>query len=139
MAIFKKENKYDIIKIGDLLNVDMILIGNRIREARERKGLTQMKLAELVDLSAIAVFNIESGKSSPNLKNIIQIAKLLEVSIDALVADKSEGLGKAYIHEINLKLNNMNEIGLKHINQYIDLYNETEINKSHYIIPDKQT
>ena len=45
----------------------------------------------------------------------------------------------SYIHEINLKLNNMTEIGLKHINQYIDLYNETEINKSHYIIQDKQT
>ena len=33
----------------------------------------------------------------------------------------------------------MNEIGLKHINQYIDLYNETETNKSHSIILDKQT
>ena len=129
----------DIIKIGELFNVDMTLIGNRIRKAREKKGLTQMKLAEFVDLSTIAIFNIESGKSSPNLKNIIQIARVLEVSIDALVADKSEGSSKAYIHEINLKLNKMNAIGLKHINQYIDLYNETETNKSHSIILDKQT
>ena len=112
MAIFKKENKNDIIEIGDLLNVDMILIGNRIREARERKGLTQMKLAEFVDLSTIAIFNIESGKSSPNLKNIIQIAKVLEVSIDALVADKIEELSKAYIHEINLKLRFLQRCGV---------------------------
>ena len=74
-----------------------------------------------------------------NLRLTLKIARVLEVSIDALIAEKSEDSSKAYIHEINLKLNKMNEIGLKHINQYIDLYNETETNKSHSIILDKQT
>lgn len=101
------------------------MIGNRIRDAREQKGLTQMKLAELVGMSTIAISNIEIGKSSPNLKNITIIAEILGVSIDKLVADKNSDKYKEYIQEIVLKLNKMDENGLKHISRYIDLYNET--------------
>lgn len=54
-----KGNKNDIIKMGELLAVDTMLMGNRIRDAREQKGLTQMKLAELVGMSTIAISNIE--------------------------------------------------------------------------------
>ncbi len=50
-----KGNKNDIIKMGELLAVDTMLMGNRIRDAREQKGLTQMKLAELVGMSTIAI------------------------------------------------------------------------------------
>ena len=84
-----------------------------------------MKLAELVGLSTIAISNIEIGKSSPNLKNITIIAEILDVSIDMLVADKNSDKYKEYIQEIVLKLNKMDENGLKHISRYIDLYNET--------------
>ena len=105
--------------------MDTMLMGNRIRDAREQKGLTQMKLAELVGLSTIAISNIEIGKSSPNLKNITIIAEILDVSIDMLVADKNSDKYKEYIQEIVLKLNKMDENGLKHISRYIDLYNET--------------
>lgn len=109
---------------------ERIRIGNRIREARERKKLTQMKLAELVNLSTITISNIESAKVSPNLKNIIMIAKVLDVSIDFLIADENSKSNELYIHEINVKLNRMDEIGLYHINKYIELYNETEKKKN---------
>lgn len=109
-----------------LLMIERIRIGNRIREARERKNLTQMKLAELVNLSTITISNIESAKVSPNLKNIIMIAKVLDVSIDFLIADENSKLNELFIHEINVKLNRMDEIGLYHVNKYIELYNETE-------------
>ena len=100
-------------------------MGNRIRDAREQKGLTQTKLAELVGMSIIAISNIEIGKSSPNLKSITIIAEILDVSIDTLVADKNSDIHKEYIQEIVLKLNKMDENGLKHISKYIDLYIET--------------
>ena len=119
-----KGNKNDIIKMGELLAVDTMLMGNRIRDAREQKGLTQMKLAELVGMSTIAISNIEIGKSSPNLKNITVIASVLDISIDSIVCDENNKY-EEYIHKILKKLNKMDEKGLKHIDKYIDLYNET--------------
>ena len=132
-SLFKKGKKDDKIMIGQLLISDRIKIGNRIREAREQKHLTQMKLAELVELSTITISNIESGKVSPNLKNIISISKALGVSIDSLVADENYSLHDKCINEINIKLSQMDEIGVQHINKYIELYIETEKNKEKYI------
>lgn len=65
-----------------------------------------MKLAELADLSAITISNMESGKFSPNLKNLIKISEVLGVSIDFLVKGKTTNMNKAYIYEINIKLGN---------------------------------
>lgn len=125
-SLFKKGKKDDKIMLGKLLISDRIKIGNRIREARERKHLTQMKLAELVELSTITISNIESGKVSPNLKNIISISKTLGVSIDSLVADGDYRPNDKYINEINVKLSQIDEIGIQHIYKYIELYIETE-------------
>lgn len=102
-----------------------ILIGNRIREAREKKRLTQEKLAELTKLSTTALSNIESGKACPNFKNIVSLATTLEISIDFLIAEEQTELNKLYIHEINVMLHNMDEWKLVHINKYIQLLNET--------------
>lgn len=109
----------------DTLEINMYLIGDRIRKARERKHLSQMKLAELANLSLITVSNIESGKYSPNLKNIIKVSKVLDTSIDFLVSGSDVVGDEIYIQEINSKLNKLDKKGLKRINQYIDLYNET--------------
>lgn len=60
-------------------------IGKRIRIARELAGLTQERLAEAVDVSRTAVARWESGDIEPNLKHLIDIAKLLDVSTDFLL------------------------------------------------------
>ena len=110
---------------GDTLEINMYLIGDRIREARERKHLSQMKLAILAKVSLITISNMESGKSSPNLKNIIKISRVLGVSIDYLVSGSDAKGNEIYIEEIRAKINKMDENGLKHISKYIDLYEET--------------
>ena len=51
-----------------------------------------MRPEELVELSTITISNIESGKVSPDLKNIISISKALGVSIDSLVAEENHSL-----------------------------------------------
>ena len=112
--------------MDDTLEINMYLIGDRIREARERKHLSQMKLAVLANLSLITVSNMESGKCSPNLKNIIKVSKVLDVSIDFLVSGSDVKGNEIYIEEIRTKINKMDERELKHISRYIDLYNETQ-------------
>ena len=61
------------------------IIGNRIKELRKKKHLTQFQLAELVDVSTVYVSYIENGKRQLSLDNLINIANVLEVSCDDIL------------------------------------------------------
>jgi len=67
--------------------MDLRDFGKRIKAAREEKGLTQEKLAELLDLSPTHVSVIERGVKAPRLDTLIRIANTLEVSADELLQD----------------------------------------------------
>ena len=48
----------------------MILPGRVLREARERAGLTQLELAERLDVSQPVVARLESGRANPRLETL---------------------------------------------------------------------
>ncbi len=60
--------------------LDYKLIGERLRKARIKKGYTQEKLAEVMDLSIAYVSRIENGKTRLNLKRLNEICTLLDTS-----------------------------------------------------------
>lgn len=60
-----------------------IQIGGAIRNARSIKGLSQEELAEQIDCSVKTISNIENNKI-PELKQIINICDVLEISMDKL-------------------------------------------------------
>ncbi|MBM3223566.1 MAG: helix-turn-helix transcriptional regulator [Candidatus Tectomicrobia bacterium] len=61
-------------------------LGSRIREARERYGMSQAELARRIGISGTALNQIESGKTpDPGVSRIIGIARVLGVSMDDLV------------------------------------------------------
>lgn len=55
------------------------LLGRRIKEIRESKGLTQQQLAELCDMHTTSIGMIEIGKRSPLLGTVELLAKKLDV------------------------------------------------------------
>lgn len=57
---------------------------DRLRELRDRAGLTQAALAGLVGTSQSALGSIEAGHRAPSLELSIRIAKALGVSLDTL-------------------------------------------------------
>jgi transcriptional regulator with XRE-family HTH domain len=61
------------------------LIGQRIRERRRQKGLSQSALAEQVDLAQQAIYKIESGLTTPGLHRLVAIAKALDMSVGDIV------------------------------------------------------
>lgn len=63
----------------------MIQLGSRIRQARDRAGLTQEQLAERIGVSRTAVARYESGEIEPKLHNLAAIALALNVSADELL------------------------------------------------------
>ena len=108
--------------------MNKILIGSRIRTAREENNLTQEELAEKVGMSKNAISNIENGCVEAQFKNIILITKALNISIDYLVQDDVSDEEKIYLHEILVKLNSMQGWELKYINKYLMLWKEAHEN-----------
>lgn len=57
-------------------------VAKRIKQARERRGLTQQALAEKAQLSAIYIRKLEAGeRESPSLGALERIAKVLGVKL----------------------------------------------------------
>ena len=60
-------------------------IGLNITLLREKRGLTQEKLAELAGLHRAYIGQIERGEKNIGLRNLEKIAKALNVNIRVLV------------------------------------------------------
>lgn len=67
--------------------MDYIGLGNRIRESRTLKGLSQEALSELCELSPSYIGVIERADKKPSIETIVKIAVALGVSLDVLFAD----------------------------------------------------
>ncbi|MEI6631549.1 MAG: helix-turn-helix transcriptional regulator [bacterium] len=62
------------------------MIGKNIKKIRQKKGLSQEKLARLTEISLNTLTKIESGFTKrPSFQTIAKIAKVLEISLDELV------------------------------------------------------
>lgn len=72
--------------------IDLKFIGNRIRELRLERELTQNKFADLLCISFQAVSNWERGITAPDLDNIVLIAELFGITVDELLRPSSEEL-----------------------------------------------
>ena len=60
-------------------------VGARIKEARQKKGLSQMSLAEKIEISLPYMSEIENGKRNPGLETFARLTEALEVSADQLL------------------------------------------------------
>ncbi|MBM3252315.1 MAG: helix-turn-helix transcriptional regulator [Candidatus Omnitrophica bacterium] len=61
------------------------MLAKRIRELRNKKGISQEKLARLADVSYNTIVKIESGDSkNPTFQTMTGIAKALGISLDDL-------------------------------------------------------
>jgi len=60
-------------------------IGQRIREARQRKGWTQAELGWRSGLRESVICGYERGYHTPSLRHISRIADALGVSVDYLL------------------------------------------------------
>ena len=61
------------------------MLGNRIKELRNKKSISQTKFALLLDVSRSAVSMWEINKSEPDNEMLIKICKVLDCSSDYLL------------------------------------------------------
>ena len=60
-------------------------IGNRIREMRESKGISQQNLAAICNFEKANLSRIEAGRTNPTISTLYKISQALEISISRLV------------------------------------------------------
>ena len=66
-------------------NIDFKLIGQRIKDARAKKGYSQQKLAEQIDVAVAYLSRIERAGTPINLNRLGQISLILDVPLEELV------------------------------------------------------
>lgn len=63
----------------------MSTLGERIKAARIKSGMTQEQLAAVLDTTKAAVSRYEAGKREPNLHQLCKIAKATKTTVSELV------------------------------------------------------
>ena len=64
--------------------------GEKLKEARQKAGLSQEQLSEKLHVSRSAVAKWETGKGMPDIENLKAAAQLLSVSIDYLLDEGAD-------------------------------------------------
>lgn len=70
-----------------MAQINKKMLGMRIKQARISKDLTQLILAEKINVSPNFLGDVERGLKKPSLDTLVHIANLLNVSVDSLITD----------------------------------------------------
>lgn len=100
--------------------MDYIALGSRIKNKRLSLNMTQEKLAELVDISAVYVGQIERGDRHMTLDILLKISEVLDVSIEELLKDNTMNNINSRISEL---VNLVKTLAPKEIDTVIKIVN----------------
>ncbi len=100
--------------------MDLKAIGQRIKLAREAKGLTQEQLAEIVALSASHISVIERGIKTPRLETLVEILNILKVDANFILADVLSVSNEITSSLLSNKLSALSETQQKKILRVLD-------------------
>lgn len=65
-------------------------IGNKLQRARTKANLTQEQVAEALGVSRQTISNWENEKTYPDIRSVVTLSDLYNVSLDYLLKDKEE-------------------------------------------------
>lgn len=106
-------------------------IRQNIRDLREDRNLTQADLAEQLNMSVTGYAKLERGESQIKMDRLHQIANILQVGVEELIATETEGL--LVFHNSNDNFSNASHFSLA----LGDPALQSEIKHLHYIIEAK--
>jgi transcriptional regulator with XRE-family HTH domain len=78
--------------------MDQIKIGKFIAECRKKQGLTQMQLAEKLNITDRAISKWENGRSMPDSSIMLELCGILKITVNDLLSGE-----KVNMENINQK------------------------------------
>ena len=93
-------------------------LGSRIKKRRLELNLTQEKLAEKVDLSAVYIGQIERGERKMTIDTLVKLANSLNTSVEELLKDSTSKNINARLNEL---VNIAKELDTSNIDKVIDV------------------
>lgn len=76
-------------------------LGQKIKSLRKKRGLTQERLSEIINISARNLVNIKSGVNFPKAETLEKILKSLNVTTEELFANNHIKTNKELLECIN--------------------------------------
>ena len=86
-----------------------VMLGARIKQLRNRRGMTQISLAERVGRSSTYLSYLENGLKCMSLETFIMIANALNASADDLLRDSLANTIKAVNHDFSELISDCSE------------------------------
>lgn len=94
-------------------------IGERMRNARKRAGLTQAEVAEKMDLSINYVSDLENGKKNMSLITIASLCQCYQLSADYFLFGIEKSEKELTLEEILTYISTLSTPTLHHLNSYV--------------------
>lgn len=69
-----------------MADLDFKAIGLKIKERRQALGITQERIANILDVNPSHISNVECGRANPSLTALVKIANILECSVDYFIS-----------------------------------------------------
>lgn len=98
--------------------------GDRIKEARKNKGLTQEQLATAIGVKRAVISKYETGLVTPSVEQIEKIARELNISVGQIMGwpEPTEAEKKKFLEEYQPIFNRV-EKAMNHLQEEIKPYN----------------
>ncbi len=87
--------------------MDKKLLGQYIKVYREKKGYTQEEFAEIINVATGTIGCYERGEKSPGRDKLFEIARVLELSLDALIFQTNKIDKNIFSDEYSIKFNKL--------------------------------
>lgn len=109
-----------------------MVIGERVKEARMNKNLTQEELGNMIGVSKVSICGYETGNRTPTMAMFLRLSDALDVTVDYLLGREVKAIcddNEDYtimISKIDLEI-------IKELKQYSNLYNHLCSNPTRYV------
>ncbi|MBQ7948982.1 MAG: helix-turn-helix transcriptional regulator [Clostridia bacterium] len=84
--------------------MDQVKIGKFIAECRKKNNLTQLQLAEKLGITDRAVSKWENGKAMPDSAIMLDLCKILKISVNDLLSGEEVGTMNTYDEKLEKNL-----------------------------------